>query len=144
MRAMRPLRVILLTLAGIWLFAMAMLAPQFVELHNEKNAVNTAFSIFSYALVNHDYLRAYEQCGPEFRQVDPYEKFAVEMDDFENRYGRLKAVKRVSLHLTGDGNPAQWRTSMTAAFDYERKSIQFKIAFHKVEGRWLLFGLQQM
>jgi len=126
--------------AAITIFAV----PNLVALHEEKISVESVLQSYTDYLISGQFAKAYEICGPDFRSQLAAAKFMEQQEQLQQKYGLLLSVKRQGIKVSGTGDPIFWTAQCSANLKYERAIRRFEFAFRKQDGKWALYGYQEM
>jgi|SRR5271156_970007 hypothetical protein len=140
----RRVSYVLWVIGGLWITAMIALAPDFVALHRKTRDVERVFSDFGTALQSRQFDQAYLLCDSDFRRAMPYDKFVAVQQSLEADHGALKFAKQVGYKVDGKGDPIHWKAVIDADLGYEKKTLRFEFMFHEEDGKWVLYGYQEM
>jgi hypothetical protein len=134
---------LLLTLAGVWLVAMATLVPKFAALRQQTTELSNTFQEFGDLLTKGEFASAYEYCSGDFRRATSLADFEATQRALEAKNGRLLTVNNDGQHVKGEGSPIAWVGSVEAKFRYENGNITMDCIFHKENNKWRIFGMRQ-
>jgi hypothetical protein len=131
-------------IGAVWLIAMLALIPRFVSVHRDTQKVEETFADYGSALVNHRFEDAYRLCDSSFRNATPYDKFVDINENLESQYGRLESVNRQGLEVRCGGDTFACTAIINSELIFQNKTLKYKFVLHKEDGRWTLFGGEEL
>ena len=135
-------KIVLWTIGGVWLVTMLALIPRFVSISRDTDNVEHVFADYGAALASHRFEDAYRLCSSGFQSAMPYDQFVSFQNKLESQYGRLESVDRKALKVHCDGSGCS--AALSAALIYQTKTLKYRFELHKDEGRWVIFGGEQL
>lgn len=133
-----------LILIVAWVGIVIALAPRFRGVQREKIDAERVFTNYFSAVVKHDFVVAYQQCGSEFRQAMPYDDFVSQQESLESKYGSLQNYKELGYNVTSHDDLTEWRAVILADLIFQKGTARFELEFRKENGAWMLFGFKQI
>jgi len=137
-------KIILGILVGVWVFAMAMTAPEMSEALHQRKFVEQTFNTYSKALVDNKLEQAYGYCGTEFQRATPFSDFVAIQQTLQTRFGTLKAIRQTSMVVKVQRSPHLEIASVQASLEYQRETLKILYELHFENGRWAIFGFKQI
>jgi hypothetical protein len=135
----------LLALGALWLLALtAIMTPKFIAVRAETHAAERVFNSFTQNIIEGQYEKAYELCGPDFRSELSIAQFADQQKLLTSKYGRLLKVKRQGMKVSESGEPEFWNAEFSGDLQYEKAARRFEFAFRKQFDHWVVFGYREM
>jgi hypothetical protein len=136
---------ILLAFPLVWVAAITIFTvPNLVALRKEQISVESVLQAYTDYLIARQFDKVYEICGPDFRSQLSVAKFMEQHEQLRQKYGQLLSVKRQGIKVSGTGDPIFWTAQYSADLKYEQATRRFEFAFRKQDGKWALYGYQEM
>jgi hypothetical protein len=117
--------------------------PLLIKAMQETKPASNVLSVYSASLVRRDYSRAYSLCSEEFWEAMSLEDFAEQQKNLEQRYGRLKFVKRMGTEITVRNSESEWRAEVIMKFEFERRTVEFIYVLNHAKGNWAIYGYKE-
>lgn len=128
----------------VWIIAMLILVPQFIQLHHETSEALQVVSGYSNSLIGQQYNQPYGYTSSAFRAALPYDAFVKLNQTLRTTYGPLKSMMRQGYQVNGHGKPTAWKAIVDEDFVYENKAIRFEFVLHKENGHWVIFSVEEL